>query len=88
MRASSLFLNEKMMNIEAERLITDAITEHAEIIIRRGVISPDSAKKCANEVIKSLKNLNAERAFLEVQPYSINYGRSELWKMFLNEILK
>lgn len=76
------------MNAEAERLIVHAILSHNEVIISKGSVSTDSAKLCALEIIKALKKLDTERAFAEVYPYSIHYGKDELWEMFLNELLK
>ena len=76
------------MNIEAERVIAKAIIANAEIILSRGTITNDSAERCAKEIIERLKYIATDRAFKDVHTYSINYGNDELWKMFLNELLK
>ena len=75
------------MNVEAEKLIAKAIINEIEIT-PRGLVTFTSAETCAKNVIEALKNLDAERAFKDVHSYSIQYGNEELWKMFLDELLK
>ena len=75
------------MNTEAEKLIAKAIINEIEIT-PRGLVTYISAEACAKNVIEALKNLDAERAFKNVHSYSIQYGNEELWKMFLDELLK